>query len=124
MISLMAMGTFEHGMTSSSAVDWQQSAECGALSSDAALLAEHMQVAWTPVQLAATRRQPRCLQSLLHSLGAAATSRALRARSPAGGKNALHLCAELGSATQLSTILAYVDCSTGSAAIRASRFAC
>ena len=116
----MAIVAFRNGFISSSGtVDWQQLAECGALSSDAALLAE--QEAWTPVQLAATRRQPRCLQSLLHSLGAAAASLALRERSPAGGKNALHLSAELGSATQLSTILAHVDCSTGSAAIRTSR---
>jgi hypothetical protein len=105
----------------SDTADWQQPIECaGALSDDAALLTE--QVAWTPVLLAAARRQPRCLQTLLRSLGESTTSLTLRERS-LEGKSALHLSAELGSATQLSIILAHVDCSTGSAALRAGHLA-
>lgn len=101
---------------SSSSPDWrQQPAECGDSGSDAALLAE---TGWTPVLLAAARRQPRCLQSLLHASGGAAAQLALQQRSPAEGKSALHLSAELGSAAQLSIVLAHVDCDPRSAALR------
>ena len=109
----LLMATFA-GIRSSS-TDWQQQpVECGNSGSDAALLTE---AGWTPLLLAAARRQPRCLQSLLHSLGAAATQLALQQRSPDEGKSALHLSAELGSAAQLSTVLVHVECDTRSAAL-------